>query len=215
MEFLVEVVGPVLLVGTSFAAGYFCRPARESVERVRVQYIDKPTVVEKVRVERVEVPVTTETIREVVQIVEKPVLQIERVEVPHVVEKVVEHHTVSVERVEVPVIVKELQVERVEVERVVIVEKPVIQIERVDVERIVEKPVITVQRVPMSPMEKAPDVEATMVEVVFMDSDEKKVKFSEVIDSKLRRATVVRDGVKFSCARQDADSRYIYRQVAH
>lgn len=84
MEWILELVSPAL----GIVLGYLLRgpQAKELVERVRVEYVDRPVVVETLKVERVEVPVIVErpTIERVTvdRIVEKPVVQIERVEVP-------------------------------------------------------------------------------------------------------------------------------------
>jgi len=86
-----EIVLVALAVLLGIAIGYAVRRPPTDIERVRVQYVDKPTVVEKiierVRVEYVDkpfivekptiqirdVPVHTETIKEVLKMVDRPV----------------------------------------------------------------------------------------------------------------------------------------------
>ena len=83
----------VFAASLGIVIGYLLRtPAKETIERVRVEYVDKPVIVEKLRVERIDVPV----------IVKEATLQIERVDVPYVVEK----PTLQIEHVEVEKIVE-------------------------------------------------------------------------------------------------------------
>jgi len=150
------LVAVALLIG--IALGLTVRRRGTDVERVRVQYVDKPTVVEKV-IERVRVEYVDKPV-----IVEHERLKVERVEVPHIIEKTI------VQRVDSPAIVRG----------------------------------------------SAPGSAAGgVVSVVYMDANERRVKAEGYLDAKLRRPTIMRDGVKFVCVRQDAEGRFVYRQVAH
>ena len=163
MDFaVVELIVTVLLGASSFAAGYYWRGSTDELdEHVRVQYVDKPTIVEKivekVRVEYVDKPYAVEKVR------------VERVEVPHIIEK----ETVRVERVAAPL-----------------------------------APFAAGRALPTTPG-------AQTVEVVLMDANETRVKGTDTIDASLRRPTLLRDGVKFACVRQDDAGHWIYKQVAH
>lgn len=200
MDFLTELVTAAL----GIAIGYLIKKpaAKELIERIRVEYVDKPVVVEKWKVERVEVPV----------LVDKPCVQIERV--PH--ETVIERETIKV--VDKPV----LQIERVEVP--VVVDRPVVQIERVPVEthhetvKVIEKPFVQIEQVEVpvpARLESSKGGPISRVDVVYMDQHERKVLDTVRMDARLRRPTVTHRDRKYQCVKQDAQGRWVYRQVAH
>jgi len=152
-----EIVIVALAVLLGIAIGYAVRRPPTDIERVRVQYVDKPTVVEKI-IERVRVEYVDKPF-----IVEKPTIQIRDVPV----------HTETIK----------------------------------EVLKLVDRPVAAGRGVVATP--------EALVEVVFMDANQRNVKETARLDARLRRPTMYRGAAKYMLATQDEAGRYIYRQVAH
>lgn len=132
--------------------------------------------------------------------------KIERISIPVVTERV--------KTVEVPKVVLQDKVRVEYIDRPVIVEQPTVQLVEVERERIVEKPIVERVAVPMA-MSTGAAPEFPLVDVVFMDASESKVKGRERMDARLRRATLHRGDVRYACARQAEDGAWIYKQVPH
>jgi hypothetical protein len=127
---------------------------------------------------------------------------------------------VRIVHVDKPVVVEKLKVERVEVP--MIVHRPTIQVEKVPYETVIErevvkfvdKPTVQIERVPV-PTALAKPAPPTKVNVVYMDAHERKVTHTDVIDSRLRRPTIMRGEQKYQCVKQNDEGAWVYRAIAH